>query len=134
MNATLKFIVEGETADDAARELAASIKNQLRHDGERSVWQKWLRVKPNRLVPALVGAAAILVATFSWLSLEELNESSVVQTVSNGNAEEQMIVENLDVLNNLELLESMEDLRKLVQSVDSPELSSPIQKRKMVTV
>lgn len=105
-----------------ARDLAGSVKRELRREQEGTWWPKRFLSIPNRLIPALA-AACLLVVALGWFTMRELKAPSLVDTITNNNLEKPMMAADLDVIKNLELLEEMETLQKLVKIVDSRETS-----------
>jgi len=58
---------------------------------------------------------------FSWFSLKEFKHHLAFQRFSNIASEEQLSSEDLEVIKNMEFLEEIEELEKLVQFLGSPE-------------
>lgn len=100
-----------------AEALTASIKRKLRGRQEKRSWQTRLLGAPNRLIPVLA-AACVLIVLFGWIGLKELRPPSSGQSASNLKSEEPVMAKDLEVIRNLELLEDMETIQKLVQLVD----------------
>jgi hypothetical protein len=100
-----------------ARALAGSIRRRLREEEKKTYWRNRLFGIPNRLIPALA-AACLLIVAFGWFSLREPKAPTLPQAVSDLQSEEKMLANDLDVIRNMELLEEMETLQKLVQVVD----------------
>ncbi len=109
-----------ELAEEKAEAMIRSITRQLREQVHGPWWVKWGLFKPVRLVPTLV-AACLLIVAVSWFSPGGKYNTTSKQTASTAGLEEQY-VEDLDVINNLELLEEMETIQKLVQVVDTDEI------------
>jgi hypothetical protein len=102
---------------EKAQAIASSIKRKMSNERE-DVWQrKRLFGTANRLIPALATICLLIVA-LSWFSLQELKKPPAVQMISDLALEEQIISEDLDVIRNLELLQEMETLEKLVKFLD----------------
>jgi predicted anti-sigma-YlaC factor YlaD len=102
---------------DKAEALSATITRGLKGESVKSWWQKSpLRVS-TRLVPALA-AASLLIVAFGWVTLKGIKGPSTAPPIPLLKAEEQMIVKDLDIFSNLELLEEMDHLQKLLQVVD----------------
>ncbi len=102
---------------EKAQAIASSIKRKMSNERE-DVWQrKRLFGTANRLIPALATICLLIVA-LSWFSLQELIKPPAVQMISDLALEEQIISEDLDVIRNLELLQEMETLEKLVKFLD----------------
>jgi hypothetical protein len=104
-----------------------SIMRELRNEQRENGWGKKLFGRPWKLIPALAAASIIIVA-FSWFSLKDFkNSSDQISTALK--PDQQLITEDLDVIENLELLEEMDALQKLVKFVDTRQYeSSRIQK------
>ena len=99
-----------------ARVLADSIKRNLRGEQNKRWWKKELWGFHNRLIPAL-GAVCLLIVAFGLFSLREYRPASF-RAIFDLNSEEQMIARDLDLVKNLELLEEMDVIQKLVRAVD----------------
>jgi hypothetical protein len=110
-----------ELSVERARALSWSIKRVLRDQGAVTRWRKRILGVPNRLIPALV-AACLLIGVFGWFTIDKLQSPSTFQNLSGLNSEEQMSVKDLEVIDNLELLEELDTLQKLVQVVDHREI------------
>ncbi len=102
---------------EKAQAIASSIKRKINSEREDMWWRKRLFGTPSRLIPALATSCLLIVA-LSWFSLKELKNPAGVQTISGLALEEQVISEDLDVIRNLELLQEMETLEKLVKFLD----------------
>jgi hypothetical protein len=76
---------------------------------------------PNRLIPALA-AVALLIVALGWFAINKVQSPSSFQNLSGLKSEEQMVAKDLEVIDNLELLEEMDTLRKLVQVVDNRDI------------
>jgi anti-sigma factor RsiW len=100
-----------------AETLTASIKRKLRGRQEKRSWPTRLLGAPNRLVPALA-AACILIVLFGWLGVKEFSAPESAQNASNLKLQEQVLANDLEIVRNLELLEEMETIQKLVKVVD----------------
>lgn len=107
-----------ELPPEEERAMTRSIMNELRKDQE-SVWRRWLEYPFEKRIPALLSACIILII-FGWFGIQDQNADSPVKTASNLNIEKS-IIKDFDVINNLELLEEMEALEKLVNVVDQQE-------------
>ena len=102
---------------EKAGALVRSITQKLREKREEKWWRKQLWGIPNKFIPALA-AASILIVVFSWFSMKGPKSPSSMRTISNLKSEEQILVKNFDIIQNLELLEEMDTLQKLVQVID----------------
>jgi hypothetical protein len=87
---------------------------------QRSWWKRPPSSKKGHLLPALVGACAIILFIVGWLAFHELADFGHFRSGENLYSEEASMQKDLDVIKNLELLEEMESIEKLVQIVDEP--------------
>ena len=76
---------------------------------------------PNRLIPALA-AASLLIVAVGWFAINKVQSPSSLQNFSGLKSEEQVIIKDLEVIDNLDFLEEMDTLRKLVQVVDNRDI------------
>jgi hypothetical protein len=76
---------------------------------------------PNRLIPALA-AVSLLIVALGWFAINKVQSPLSPQNLYGLKSEEQMVVKDLEVIDNLELLEEMDTLRKLVQVVDNRDI------------
>ncbi|MGE0086658.1 MAG: anti-sigma factor [Desulfococcaceae bacterium] len=81
-----------------------------------------------RFVPALFTACLLLFFT-GWFGLREWQESAQVHTAKMLKAEEMQIIKNYELISNLELLEDMDDVEKLVRTVDQKKYGEFSQKQ-----
>ena len=102
---------------ERASALADSIKRNLRGERKKRWWEKELWGLQNRLIPALA-AVCLLIVAFGWFSLREYRPSLPFWEISNPNSEEQRIATDLELIKNLELLEEMDVIQKLVHVVN----------------
>jgi hypothetical protein len=112
---------------EATRRMARDITRRLQ-DQSASASHRRLSGAYRRWVP-LLAAACLLLAVFGWLELSghapggdpggPLNAS---QSLSQ---EERMLLKDLKVIRNLEMLEQMDSLQKLVHVIDQPEPAHP---------
>lgn len=102
---------------ETAKSLRRSISAALNGSRKRLGWRKQLFGIPVMPVHA-VAAASLLIVALAWFGLRELQSPPSVETVTNLDLEEKMMIQNLDVIENMELLEEMEVLQRLVQVVD----------------
>lgn len=103
-----------------ASALSWSIKRGLREQ-RMTWWRKRLLGMPNRLIPALA-AVSLLIVALGWFAINKVQSPSSLQNLSGLKSEEQMIVKDLEVIDNLDFLEEMDTLRKLVQVVDNRDI------------
>jgi anti-sigma factor RsiW len=107
-----------QLSPEKAHALTWSIKRGLR---DQPTWWERLWDVPNRFIPALA-AASLLIVALGWFSISKLQGPSSFQNLSTLKPEEKMIVKDLEVINNLDLLEEMDTLQKLVQVVDNRDI------------
>jgi hypothetical protein len=65
---------------------------------------------------------SLVFVALGWFTINKVYDPSSIQKVSGLKSEEQMVVKDSEVINNLELLEEMDTLRKLVQVVDNRDI------------
>ncbi len=106
-----------ELSPEKARAIAGFIKRKMSNEPVGMWWRKSLFSRPLRLIPAFA-TACLLIAALSWFSLKDFKRPAAVQTASGPILAEQMISEDLDVIRNLDLLQEMEVLEKLVNFLD----------------
>lgn len=104
-------------SNEKARTLSRSIRGRLRAEiSETSWWRRFVNA-PNRFVPALA-AAILLVLAVTWFSQDLFHSPTVL---INRDQENKMAVNDGEVIRNLELLEEMDTLQKLVQALEQKE-------------
>ena len=104
-----------------ASALSWSIKRGLKERRATAWWWKGLLGMPSRLIPALA-AVSLLIVALGWFAISKVQSPTILQNLSGLKSEEQMVVKDLEVIDNLELLEEMDTLRKLVQVVDNRDI------------
>lgn len=108
-----------ELSPARSRELTGFIMKKVRKKHEKSWWRKWdMPVGRRRLIGALAAACLIIVA-LGWLSLKTLNHSPPSQALLGQGADYSLITEDMEVIENLDFLEELEILGKLVERVDN---------------
>jgi hypothetical protein len=107
-----------ELSPAQSKELSGAIMEKLGEKRKKSWWQKWDLTGGHRLVPALAATCLIVVA-LGWFSLKVLNDSPSSQPMLGQNGEVSLITEDREVIENLEFLEEMDILDKLVERVDN---------------
>jgi len=105
---------------EEALALASSITRKLREEREEPWWRKRLFGIPNSLIPALT-AACILIVAFGWFSMKGFRSPS---SITHLNSEERILAKDLEIIKNLDMLEEMDTLHKLVQVVDNGDIPS----------
>ena len=103
---------------EEADALASSLARKLKEEREETWWRKRPFGMPHRFIPALAAACALIVA-LGWFGMKGLRSPFSMRSISHLNSEEQVLARDLDVVKNLELLEEMDTLQKLVQLVDN---------------
>ena len=101
--------------------LSWSIKRGLRDQRATTGWWKRILAAPNRFIPTLA-VASLLIVVLGWFSISKLQDPSSFENLSTLQTGEKMIVKDLEVINNLDLLEEMDTLKKLVQVVDNKDI------------
>jgi predicted anti-sigma-YlaC factor YlaD len=101
-----------------SKELTGAIMGKLGEKPEKSWWKKWNLTGGHRLLPALAAACLIVVA-LGWFSVKVLKESPSSQPILGKNGEVSLIAEDREIIENLEFLEEMDILDKLVERVDN---------------
>jgi anti-sigma factor RsiW len=90
--------------------------------------KKWWDV-PVRFAPALA-AACLVIAAASWFSFKELRQADLTPKGRGVVLEEHLASEDLEVVKNLDLLEEMENVEKLVDLLDRRNYGKPSLPRK----
>ena len=103
------------------RDLTGAIMRKLGEKQKISWWRKWDLTGGYRFIPALA-AACLIIVTLGWFSLKVLNDSPSSQPILSQNGEVSLISEDMEVIENLEFLEEMDILDKLVERVDDRKL------------
>ncbi len=107
---------------ESAGELSRSVMKILRKE---SISREGKRSRLRPFIPVLA-AASLLIAALGWF---EFRASDKALSVSKINSEEQLIFKDFDVINNMELLEDMETIKKVVNAVDSGDNNNLLIKR-----
>lgn len=102
---------------EKARAMTRAITERLRGTKEQRWWERRWVWFPNRLVPALA-ALCLVVAAFVWFSVRDQQRPSALREARVPGSEPQILAQDLDIIKNLELLEEMDVLEKLVRVVD----------------
>jgi hypothetical protein len=110
-----------ELSPEKANALSWSIKRALRNQkaGSRSRLRTW--GMPSRLIPALA-AACFMIIVLGWFGIDKFQGPFKTRNLSGLNSQEQMIVKDLEIIKNLEFLEEMDTVQKLVRVVDHREI------------
>ena len=105
---------------EKAGALPRAIKTRLHERGTASRW--WARMVPaTSRTPAAVAAACCVVVLSGWLALKWFEAPSPHPGAP---TEAQISREDIEIIKNMELLEDLETLRKLVQVVDHKDVNS----------
>jgi anti-sigma factor RsiW len=104
---------------DETRALQESVTRGRMGDRSRRWWQGFFLGIPLKPLPALATACLFLVAA-GWFALDWVQTRSLLRTVPE--AQEPIMVSDLEILENLDLLEEMDDLEKVVQVVDQRDI------------
>jgi hypothetical protein len=108
---------------EEAETLASAITRKLRGEREEAWWRKRAWGVPNRLIPALA-AVSIVIVVLGWFGMKNLRRPGSPKSISHVKSEGQILVMDLDIIENLELLEEMDTLRKLIHVVDNGDMAS----------
>lgn len=119
-------------ASAQAGELPVALKRAWREGLEKNPSRKLGWVTPARFAPALA-AACLVIAVAGWFSFQEFRQTPILQKGLHAVIEEQLAFEDLEVVKNLELLEEMKDVEKLVEVLDGREHGSPSLQRRTQT-
>ena len=98
-------------------EMTGSILRELKKKKKKDWWRKLRWTGGYRAIPALAAACLILFA-IGWFGIKTLDRSSPSQTMLTQGSKHQLAGEDIDVIQNLEFLEDMDVLNKLVERVD----------------
>ncbi len=118
-----------DMASEKAEGLPSSIRRVWREGLEKKPDRKPFWGAPARFAPALA-AACLVIAVAGWFSFKEFRHAGIIQKGPKVVMEEQLASEDLEVVKNLELLEEMEDVEKLVELLDRPDYGSPSLQRR----
>jgi hypothetical protein len=110
-------------SQEEADAFASTIARKLKQEREETWWRKRPFGSPHRFIPAFA-AACVLIVALGWFGMKGIRGHFSMKSVSPLNSGKQVLPGDLDVVKNLELLEEMETLQKLVQLVDHGKRSS----------
>jgi anti-sigma factor RsiW len=102
---------------EEADAFASTIARKLKQEREQTWWRKRPFGMPHRFIPAFA-AACVLIVALGWFGMKDLRGHFSMKSISHLNSGKQVLPGDLDVVKNLELLEEMDTLHKLVQMVD----------------
>jgi anti-sigma factor RsiW len=106
-----------EVSPVLSREMTGSILRELKEKKEKTWWRKLRVTGGYRAIPAFAAACLIVIA-IGWFGIKTLDRSSPSQTTFTQGSEHQLVGEDSEVIQNLEFLEDMDILNKLVERVD----------------
>jgi len=109
---------------DKIAEHARSIHRKLRVEAEGPWWRKMLFGLPQPLIPGLATVCLLLIIV-GWFGLKEFRKFELFSTSSQTTSEEQIDRNDFEVVKNLEFLQEMEDVEKLVKHLDETDSQSP---------
>ncbi|MEJ2724608.1 MAG: zf-HC2 domain-containing protein [Deltaproteobacteria bacterium] len=108
---------DSKLSREEAYALSRTIKGRLRAEITGVPWWRRFISAPRRFVPA-AAVAMLLVLAVAWFSEEIFRSTTGVNPPDSGN---KMVVTDGEVIRNLEFLEEMDTLQKLVQVLDEKE-------------
>jgi len=112
-----------ELLPQEVKDLSFAIKQKLHKEQSRPKWHQWIQNIFQNPMPALTAACLILLV-FGWFGTKNMENHWPMHTASSLNSEEQLLIKDFEVINNLDLLEEMDGLEKLVKAVDKHEYGS----------
>jgi hypothetical protein len=118
-----------DKASDEAEGLPSAIRSAWREGLEKNPDRTPFWGTPLRFAPALA-ATCLVIALAGWFSFKEFRHAGIIQDGSQVVMEEQLASEDLEVVKNIELLEEMEDVEKLVELLDRPSYGDPSLQRR----
>jgi predicted anti-sigma-YlaC factor YlaD len=122
---TIKTALPAPTlSPDKIAEHVRSIQWKLREEANLPWWRKVRFHLPYRLVPALTTACLLLIIA-SWFGVKEFRKVGLLPTSPQTTSEEQINRNDLEVVENLDFLKEMEDVKKLVKHLDETDSQSP---------
>jgi len=122
---TIKTALPAPTlSPDKIADHVRSIQWKLRDEANLPWWRKVSFPLPYRFVPALTTACLLLIIT-SWFGVKEFKKAGILSTSSQSASEERINRNDLEVVQNLDFLKDMEDVKKLVKHLDKTNFQSP---------
>jgi anti-sigma factor RsiW len=106
-------------APDRANSLRESVMMGWRATRARAWWQGLFFGLSLRPIPALV-AAGFLLVVLGWFGLQGLRDTS--ESIRGPGVPKQVMVSDAEVIENLDLLEHIHDIERIVQVVDHPDI------------
>jgi hypothetical protein len=104
------------------RALSTSILRKLRQSRQPAGWRSWLWRRPARSIPTFA-FASLLVVVGGWFLAQELAPTYTAKAPP-GAFEEQSVGKDLEVIRNMDLLEEIDDIQKIIELVDSREMGN----------
>jgi len=105
-----------------SRALSTAILRKWRQSRHPPGWRNWMWSRRTRSVPAFAFASLLLVVG-GWFLTHELAPTYTAKAPP-GASGEQPAGEDLEVINNMDLLEEIDDIRKIIELVDSREMDN----------
>lgn len=119
LQSTKAVLAPPERSAAEQAELTRRIRRALAADRQRQVgWRRFLPTPGAWRLPALA-AAGTAVALLVWLALPGVQPQPPMRTAATPAQEEPALYEDIEILNNLDMLEELEDIQRLVRVVDS---------------
>jgi anti-sigma factor RsiW len=100
---------------EETKALQQSLTRSWMGDRSRPSWRGLFLGLPLRPLPAVATSCLVLLA-MGWFALQWVKTRSLTRTVPE--AQERIMASDLEVLENLDLLEEMDDIERVVQVVD----------------
>ena len=121
MNAARERAPEGKLAPAAAEAMTRSILETLRRDRSRRTWRHGLHLASGIRFPALA-ATGLALLLLVWVGARiDFVGFPASSTTRLSRAEQTLLQEDFEVIRNLDFLEEMDTVKKLVQVVDQRE-------------
>jgi predicted anti-sigma-YlaC factor YlaD len=109
-----------ELSEKRASSILWSVKQELRKELEKASWWKEWLARPGRLVPALATACIVLI-TFGWFGMDLIQSPDTDRDSMGPIAENQTVLQDLEIIKNIEFLEEMDTVQELVTVLDRNE-------------
>jgi len=117
-----------QLTETASANLCRSVTRELNQmDTGRETWARFFPA-PKKFIPVLAAASLIIiiVGLFNFSGITPFSSGPEVSIGTAGiSMEDQRLIEDYDIIKNLELLEEMESVHKLVQVISEPEPEYP---------
>jgi hypothetical protein len=115
-----------DLSPEETQALSDSIVRKLRNE-KPDHWWEWVFMANRRLTPSMA-AACILILFLGWFGLNNFNSSDKVSNTSQIVLDEKIMVTDEELLENLDMLQEMEALEKLVKLLDNKIQGAYLQK------